>query len=77
MKRDKWVPNKWSFLCSDHFKESDYKVGKGLKRRLKPDAIPSLFNFPNCRKPNKGRRQLNYKLSHVEVSIVCQFLLKY
>ena len=47
MKRDKWVPNKWSFLCSDHFKESDFKVGKGLKRRLKPDAIPSLFNFNN------------------------------
>ena len=27
-------------ICSDHFKESEYKIEKGLKRKLKPDAIP-------------------------------------
>lgn len=66
MKRDKWHPTAYSFLCSDHFKDSDYKTGKRLKSKLNPDAVPSLFQFPPhlCQK-TQVRRRLDYKKSSV------------
>ena len=53
--RDKWEPTEHSLLCSKHFEEwcfeqdSNLSVGLGLgkgKTRLKPDAIPTLFERP-------------------------------
>ena len=50
MKRDQWKPSQYSFLCEKHFTPDDYVMGKEaanrLKKYLKPDAIPSVFDFP-------------------------------
>ncbi|CAG0904252.1 unnamed protein product, partial [Darwinula stevensoni] len=46
MRRKDFHPTKTIYLCGKHFTEEDFEVG-GLIRRLKPDAIPSIFDFPN------------------------------
>ncbi|CAH1378702.1 hypothetical protein MTP99_002515 [Tenebrio molitor] len=48
LRRENFAPTKASKVCSDHFQESDYLVRPGTYvRRLKPDAVPSLFpGFP-------------------------------
>ena len=43
--RQNFMPTRFSFLCSFHFKSSDY-ISKTSKPRLKMDAIPSIFSFP-------------------------------
>lgn len=66
MKRDHWKPSIYSVLCEKHFKPGDYLMGEEaankLKKYLKPDAIPSVFDFPphllketNPRKPTTKR----------------------
>jgi len=45
VKRDNWTPTKSSTLCEVHF-ESDQFVGGGEKRRrLSPNAVPTLFAY--------------------------------
>ncbi len=54
MKRDDWKPSKYSVLCEKHFKLDDYAMpgiqsmeyADQTKKYLKPDAVPSVFNFP-------------------------------
>ena len=50
MKRDHWKPSQYYFLCEKHFTPDDYVMGKQaanrLKKYLKPDAVPSVFDFP-------------------------------
>ena len=46
MKRDKWMPSKHSVLCEKHFTPKDYYDASKAKKILKPDAIPSVFEFP-------------------------------
>ena len=51
MKRDNWKPSKYSVLCEKHFTPDDYVRVKGqltdcLKPTLKPNAVPSVFDFP-------------------------------
>ena len=47
MKRDKWMPSKYSVLCEKHFTSNDYHDANRTKRILKPDAVPSIFQFPS------------------------------
>lgn len=47
--RKKWlevVPvkvSKTSVVCSQHFKPDDFTLGGLLRKKLKPDAVPSIF----------------------------------
>lgn len=42
-----------SRVCSRHFKDSDYKL-TGTKRRLLPDAVPSMFpEYPKYMQPRQ------------------------
>ncbi|KAH8009376.1 hypothetical protein HPB51_015699 [Rhipicephalus microplus] len=45
LKRDKWKPSPGSRLCSSHFTEARFDRS-GSRTRLKSDAIPMLFSFP-------------------------------
>lgn len=43
--RRKFVPNKYSLMCSEHFSDSDFdRTGQTL--RLREGAVPSLFDLP-------------------------------
>ena len=47
MKRHKWIPSKYSYICSAHFDITDYAVPPGRPyTKLKKSAVPSKFNFP-------------------------------
>lgn len=49
--RAQWTPTKNSVLCSEHFSEDSFEVDSAIaatfgiskKRRLKPDAVPTIF----------------------------------
>lgn len=38
-----WQPHETAKVCSIHFKLEDYKEGMKGRRRLKPNAVPSIF----------------------------------
>jgi hypothetical protein len=40
-----FIPSDRSCLCSRHFEENAFEVG-GLRKKLKKDAVPTLFDFP-------------------------------
>ena len=53
MRRDKWQPTSSSYICGEHFHDSDYLYPSSLphsntllRRYLKKEAVPSTFNFP-------------------------------
>ena len=49
--RAQWTPTKHSVLCSEHFSEDSFEVDSAIaatfgiskKRRLKSDAVPTIF----------------------------------
>ena len=48
MKRDKWIPSKYSYICSEHFNIANYIVPPGQAyTKLRKSAVPSKFNFRN------------------------------
>lgn len=55
-KRKGFIPSKTSILCGAHFEESVYETG-GLTRRLKKDAVPTLFDFPPHLKRNEPKKR--------------------
>ena len=59
----KWNHTRYSFICSEHFLISDYKVPPWEPRpRLHPKSIPSVFQkFPKHlqEKPPKERKTIN------------------
>ncbi|XP_046862795.1 THAP domain-containing protein 2-like [Xenia sp. Carnegie-2017] len=57
MKRKNFTPNASSFLCSDHFLHVDYNTENAYKRKLKLDAIPSVFAFPERLLSKKSKRK--------------------
>ena len=63
VKRWKWNPTRFSFICSEHFLTNDYKVPPWDPRpRLYPNIVPSIFNsFPENlqEKPLKERSTRN------------------
>lgn len=48
VRRKDFVPTKYSFLCSEHFLDSDYQIRPGATTRLLyENAVPSVFKaFP-------------------------------
>ena len=44
LQRDGWQPTQYSLLCSKHFLESDFLTGYAIRRHLKDDAVPSVFD---------------------------------
>lgn len=50
--RENWTPSKTSRLCGEHFLQSDYLDQPGYARKfLKPDAVPSIFQYPKDLSP--------------------------
>lgn len=47
-RRDKWTPTSTSRLCEVHFESSQFEANRadGWKK-LKPNAIPTIFSVPN------------------------------
>ncbi|XP_047467001.1 THAP domain-containing protein 2-like [Mugil cephalus] len=58
VKRKNWVASDFSLLCEDHFDESQYERGRadGL-RKLKPNAIPTLFIFTPPKVPGRSTKR--------------------
>lgn len=58
VRREKWQPTATSYLCSQHFKETDFRIGK-KRKLLRESAIPSRFCFsrpsPKKRSPRVPR----------------------
>lgn len=65
-KRKNFMPTTASRLCSKHFQESDFEVG-GIRRRLKKDVVPSIFEFPQHLQPKQAKRRTLCR-PHVGVS---------
>jgi len=59
VRRQNWKPTKHSVLCSEHFESSCFRFYANQKR-LKEDAVPSVFKFPEhlMPKPKTPRRTL-------------------
>ena len=63
-KREHFTPSKYSHICSEHFEPSDYVSSQhDLKPRLKPQSVPSIFQFPERLQPKKKQRKLPVKRS--------------
>ena len=59
VRREGWAPTKYSYICSDHFLESDFAQNTGIYKRLKKDAVPSVFlAFPQHLQKNTVKRKL-------------------
>ncbi|XP_016661072.1 THAP domain-containing protein 4-like [Acyrthosiphon pisum] len=61
--RDKWQPTNHFELCEDHFEERQFEQHRldGLQK-LKPNAIPTLFDIPNPPHLLEPKRKSLYKL---------------
>ncbi|XP_069687541.1 uncharacterized protein [Periplaneta americana] len=57
---ENWSPSIHSCICSKHFTDECYQVRPGvLVRLLKPEAVPTIFNFPaHLQKKVSVRRRL-------------------
>ena len=73
VKRWKWNPTRYSFICSNHFLINDYKVPPWDPRpRLYPNVVPSVFdNFPEYlqKKPCKERNTRNSSMCSTSSNI--------
>uniref|UniRef100_A0A8C8S2T7 THAP-type domain-containing protein n=1 Tax=Pelusios castaneus TaxID=367368 RepID=A0A8C8S2T7_9SAUR len=58
VKRNNFVPGKHTFLCSKHFESSCFDL-TGQTRRLRMDAVPTIFDFPT---PLKLRKSMSRSL---------------
>lgn len=64
------MPTPSSRLCSTHFKDSDYMERPGaLIRRLKTEAVPSIFNFPKHLLKNTNERRVLVRNTSASTSI--------
>ena len=59
VRREGWLPTKHSCICSDHFLQSDFVKNTGIYKRLKKDAVPSVFPaYPKHLQKNTVKRKL-------------------
>lgn len=66
MRRDGFKPSKQSKLYWKYFTSDCYDINPwSSKKKLKSDAVPSIFDFPthlikktNCRKPPANRENI-------------------
>ena len=58
-----WKPTASSRICSEHFKESDFKRHTLVRRMLNDTAIPSVFKAfpPHLQKKSPIKRKLPFK----------------
>ena len=74
IKRKNWTPSDKTFICSEHFKLTDYLVLPGNSwLKLKPEAVPSKFDFSShmC-KPSPKKRLLRNSIgssSNVNINV--------
>lgn len=54
LKRDKWQPTDFSRLCEVHFETDQFELGPSGRKRLKGDAVPTIFSF---KKPLRNKRK--------------------
>lgn len=57
VRRDKWQPGVNDVLCSEHFDGSCFR-SYNLQVRLKEDAVPSIFQFPEQLRKSTVPRQV-------------------
>lgn len=58
MRRDNFTPSKQSKLCSKHFTSGCYNINpSSSQKKLKDNAIPSIFDFPTSFKKDKNPRK--------------------
>ena len=54
-KRKNFVPSSASYICLDHFSKDCFDISKTsgfcLRKYLKSDAVPTIFDFPEHLKP--------------------------
>lgn len=55
LRRVNFTPTKWSSVCSDHFRRDDFEDGLEVKR-LKSDAVPSVFKGFPAGKGSRGKK---------------------
>ena len=61
-KRQNWNPAMSAKICSEHFKQSDFKQNSESKRLLHDTAVPSIFKFPpHLKKKSPIKRKLPFK----------------
>ncbi|XP_039283168.1 THAP domain-containing protein 1 B-like [Nilaparvata lugens] len=57
-KRKDFVPSKWSKLCSEHFSTDAFQIRpNAFFKLLNPGAIPTIFEFPEHRKPKPTKKR--------------------
>ena len=54
--------NKHTKICSEHFKDDDFTEPDAKVKRLKINAVPSIFKW-SPEKSEKPRRPLEYKIT--------------
>lgn len=58
MRRDKFSPKKSSRICSKHFSNECYDTNPwSSKKKLKDDAVPTIFEFPDHLSKTKPARK--------------------
>ena len=60
VKRKDWVPNKYSYICSEHFEPSCFVVRPGkIGHHLNDNAVPTIFpTFPHYyQRTEKAKRK--------------------
>ncbi|KAK6312031.1 hypothetical protein J4Q44_G00176950 [Coregonus suidteri] len=67
MKCKGWNPQQNHRVCSVHF-EDKYICGRDIRRRLTPDAIPTIFDFPK----NFQKKSITWAVKDVAPKVACE-----
>lgn len=68
-----WKPTSdYTYICSNHFLESDYEATSKL-RRLRRTAVPSVFSFKKKRKSSEpSERDKRYENYYMKLTASCE-----
>uniref|UniRef100_K1Q751 THAP domain-containing protein 4 n=1 Tax=Magallana gigas TaxID=29159 RepID=K1Q751_MAGGI len=79
LRRDGFVATKTSRLCARHFTDDQFSIHPSVAKKcgykiidLKPDAVPTIFDFPKTETKTKMRRKstASFKRNALEVCTV-------